>query len=159
MCHSWDYAKDNPLVVEQEYPYTAKEGVCKTELTKSTNAGVNCKSYSGYATPDHTIIHAWLSKQPLAIAVAANDTFMLYNNGILRNRCGTKLNHAVTLVGYGTDEATGENYWLVKNSWGTSWGEEGYIRLAAKTKGGSTCGMYEHVIKPLEFKIAGTATS
>ena len=43
--------------------------------------------------------------------------------------CGTSINHAVVLIGYGTDLATGKDYWLVRNSWGTSWGEAGYIRL------------------------------
>jgi len=55
-------------------------------------------------------------------------------------KCGTNLDHAVLNVGYGTDATTGLAYWLVKNSWGTSWGENGYIRIAQVADGAGYCG-------------------
>ncbi|RHN47042.1 putative fruit bromelain [Medicago truncatula] len=54
--------------------------------------------------------------------------FRFYSSGISTGECGTQGNHAVTIVGYGTSN-DGTKYWLVKNSWGTSWGEKGYIRM------------------------------
>jgi KDEL-tailed cysteine endopeptidase len=65
----------------------------------------------------------------------------MYQSGILSGDCGTSVDHAVLLIGYGTDNGT--PYWLVKNSWGTSWGEGGYVRIyrgSANDLG--TCGMY-----------------
>ena len=68
---------------------------------------------------------------------------MGYSSGIIAGGCGTSLDHAITLVGYGTS-AAGNAYWLAKNSWGTGWGESGYVRffrdLNESTAG--VCGIY-----------------
>lgn len=67
---------------------------------------------------------------------------MSYRSGILDSTsCGTNLNHAVTLVGYGTEN--GRDYWIIKNSWGTGWGERGYIRIRRTTSGAGICGIYK----------------
>jgi KDEL-tailed cysteine endopeptidase len=65
----------------------------------------------------------------------------MYKSGILNSKnCGTSLDHAVTAVGYGT--ANGQDYFLVRNSWGASWGEKGYIRMATQQDGQSgVCGI------------------
>jgi len=60
---------------------------------------------------------------------AENAGFRSYTGGVIRSGCGTNLDHSVTVVGYGTDPSQGE-YFLVKNSWGASWGESGYVRIA-----------------------------
>jgi C1A family cysteine protease len=54
------------------------------------------------------------------------------------------------LVGYGTDDSTGKDYWIAKNSWGTSWGDEGYVKIQRDTKNGGkgTCGINQHVVYP-----------
>ena len=70
----------------------------------------------------------------------------MYSSGILdSNACGTNLDHAVLMVGYGTDNGT--DYWLVKNSWGTSWGESGYIRLEI-VSGKGICGCQMEPVFP-----------
>lgn len=77
---------------------------------------------------------------PQAIAVQAGSTyFQSYTGGVLTNStsCGQNLDHAVVMVGYGT--ASGINYWIVRNSWGTGWGESGYVRIQRKAYPG-TCG-------------------
>jgi len=85
----------------------------------------------------------YLEKGPVSIAIdAAGSAFQLYKSGIFSD-CGTNLDHGVLLVGYGTDTgAPGNDYWLVKNSWGESWGEAGYIKLLkTDNTGPGTCGL------------------
>lgn len=85
-----------------------------------------------------------VAKQPLSIAIASSTgTFAFYKSGVLDTKsCGTGINHAVVLVGYGTDSATGKDYWLVKNSWGVGWGEQGYIRVKRDSVNGpGVCGL------------------
>ena len=71
-----------------------------------------------------------VAKQPVSVGISAFcQNMMLYKGGVLTKSCGAALNHAVVLVGYGTDSGTGLDYWLVKNTWGTKWGEQGYIKM------------------------------
>jgi hypothetical protein len=75
--------------------------------------------------------------RPISVAVAAGSSYwMLYAGGIL-NQCGTAIDHGVLVVGVFQNSTT--NYWKVKNSWGTSWGEAGYIRLNRNTLSGDIC--------------------
>merc|ERR1712054_528456 len=87
---------------------------------------------------DETALKAAVSKQPVSVAIEADKSaFQLYKGGVLDNKkCGKQLDHGVLVVGYGTDG--GKDYWKVKNSWGTSWGKDGYIMLARKGKNNST---------------------
>ncbi|CAI9783742.1 unnamed protein product [Fraxinus pennsylvanica] len=70
-----------------------------------------------------------VAKQPVSVAIdASGSDLQFYKSGVFTGECGTDLDHGVTAVGYGT-ASDGTKYWLVKNSWGTSWGENGYIRM------------------------------
>merc|ERR1712167_315708 len=83
-----------------------------------------------------------LQKGPVSIAVDAGGLdWQLYFGGIMKWFCGHSLDHGVLLVGYGTEGT--EDYWLVKNSWGASWGEKGYVRIKRdmKEKGPGVCGL------------------
>lgn len=72
----------------------------------------------------------------------------MYDSGILNStKCGTQLDHAVAAVGYGTDPVGGD-YWLVRNSWGLSWGESGYIRIA-RVEGDGICGIQMDTLYPI----------
>jgi len=70
----------------------------------------------------------------------------MYTSGILDSeKCGIKLDHAVVVVGYGSD--AGQDYWIVRNSWGSSWGDEGYIKIAA-VEGAGICGIQSRPVYP-----------
>jgi len=112
---------------------------------------VNTLGYKYVTQYDPAAIIAALKIQPLTVAVSAGSSaFQLYKSGILSSTaCGTTLNHAVLLVGYGQD-STGIPFWIVKNSWGTSWGEQGYVRIRRDTvKGGKgICGIQQYIVYP-----------
>lgn len=76
-----------------------------------------------------------LSHGPVSVAIEADQkVFSSYHSGIIGSGCGTSLDHAVLIVGY--DSYSGSLYWRVKNSWGSSWGEKGFVRIY-----GSACGI------------------
>ena len=81
-------------------------------------------------------------QQPVSIAIEADqDSFQFYTGGVMTAACGSQLDHGVLAVGYGTD--AGKDYYKVKNSWGASWGEAGYIRLGRGASFGTNgqCGI------------------
>ena len=84
---------------------------------------------------------AGLNIKPLAVVLEADKmVFKTYKSGVLNDStCGTKLDHAVLAVGYGSED--GQDYWLIKNSWNTTWGDEGYIKLAITGDGAGMCGV------------------
>ena len=70
-----------------------------------------------------------VANQPVSVAVDASDrTFMLYSGGVMTGSCGTELDHGIAAIGYGV-ESDGTKYWILKNSWGTTWGEKGFLRM------------------------------
>ena len=127
MDNAFAWAKTNGGVcTESAYPYTAKKGTCNTSCgTKYAKPA----SYTDVTKNDVNSLMSALNKQPVSVAIEADQaSFQLYKSGVLTASCGTNLDHGVLAVGYGTDN--GVDYWTVKNSWGTGWGEAGYIRLA-----------------------------
>jgi C1A family cysteine protease len=88
---------------------------------------------------------AAIAKGPVSVTIDASQTvFHQYSGGIISGTaCGTSLDHAVAAVGFGTDAETGLDYYLVRNSWGTSWGEGGYFRVAREGDGYGVCGIQE----------------
>jgi len=100
---------------------------------------------------DEEALKAAVSQQPVSIAIEADKTaFQSYSGGILDNpACGKKLDHGVLIVGYGTDG--GKDYWKVKNSWGATWGEDGYIRMV---RGKDQCGLATQPSYPTGVKAA-----
>ncbi|GKB29737.1 senescence-specific cysteine protease SAG39-like protein [Tanacetum coccineum] len=119
--------KQNGLSAESAYPYSAEDGVCNTK-----KAGVPAAKISGYekvpANNEKALLQA-VTHQPVSVAIDGGGyDFQLYSGGVFSGTCGTDLDHAITAVGYGTT-TDGTKYWLMKNSWGKSWGENGYIRI------------------------------
>merc|ERR1711981_188966 len=130
MDNAFRFVEKNGISSEADYPYTSGGGV-----TGSCNGGlehrpaVTIKSYTDVPRGDENALKAAVSKQPVSVAIEADQyVFQHYGGGILDNPgCGRHLDHGVLVVGYGTDN--GKEYWKVKNSWGASWGEQGYIRM------------------------------
>jgi C1A family cysteine protease len=83
-----------------------------------------------------------VARQPVSVSIEADSkSFQLYKSGVYDNPdCGTTLDHGVLAVGYGTDSESGKDYWLVKNSWSTGWGDGGYIKIARNSVATSTEG-------------------
>ena len=120
------------------YPYTAKDGSCH-----SCSAVVHFSSCSDVKPNDQLSLKAAVSIQPIAIAIEADTRyFQSYSSGVLTSSsCGTQLDHGVLIVGYGVEN--GQKYWLVKNSWSASWGENGYVKIARSdsTNDAGICGI------------------
>jgi len=118
--------KEGGLCSETEYPYTGTDGVCK-----ATSCGTKydpVKSYTDVTADDETALETAAASGCVSVAIEADQyAFQYYSSGILTGTCGTDLDHGVLVVGYGTDGS--QEYWLVKNSWGTSWGEAGYVQI------------------------------
>jgi C1A family cysteine protease len=124
------------------YPYTS--GVTKTGGScQKCSAVVHISSCSDVKSNDQVSLKGAVAQQPVAIAIEADTRyFQSYSGGILTSSsCGTNLDHGVLIVGYGSEN--GQDYWLVKNSWGTSWGDKGYVKIArsSSTNDAGICGI------------------
>jgi len=128
---SWA-SKNQGLCEWNEYKYTSgttkTAGTC-SESCKTAHVDHSPKSYTDVTKNSDSALMTALNKMPVAVAIEADQaSFQLYKSGVLTAACGTNLDHGVLAVGYGTDN--GQDFYKVKNSWGASWGEAGYIRLA-----------------------------
>ena len=113
--------------INADYPYTAVDGFCKF---KSAKAIAKITTYNDIAKNDCDTLLQYTSQGPVSVAIAVTDSVMHYKSGVYDDvSCGTGLNHAVNLIGYGTDSTTFQKFYLVRNSWGVDWGEAGYIRM------------------------------
>jgi len=127
---SWA-SKNGGLCEWTDYPYTSgtskSSGTCK-DTTCGKKADHSPKSYTDVAKNSDSAMVSALNKQPVAVAIEADTKeFQLYKSGIFTAKCGANLDHGVLAVGYGHDSASNLDYYIVKNSWGTSWGDKGYI--------------------------------
>lgn len=146
MDNAFDWAKKNGGVCEESaYPYTSgttkKAGTCADADCKV--AGVAPKSHTDVQKSSDDAMMSALAKQPVSIAIQADQKeFQLYKSGVFDGACGTKLDHGVLAVGYGTEN--GKDFYKVKNSWGETWGAKGYILLGKGSEynnGAGQCGM------------------
>ena len=113
-------------MLETDYPYTALDGSCNYDQTRGYG---KVTSYSSIASGDATQLKAALLKGPVSVAIEADDyVFQGYTSGVITSGCGDQLDHGVLAVGYGTE--AGQDYFIVKNSWGSSWGDSGYVKIA-----------------------------
>jgi len=134
MDSAFDWVKNNNgLCQTSSYPYTSgttKEmGTCQ-DSSCGKDSGVTPKSFTDVQTNSDTALMSAIAQQPVSVAIEADQAaFQLYKSGVFTADCGTNLDHGVLAVGYGTDSSSGLDYYTVKNSWGSSWGDNGYILL------------------------------
>jgi C1A family cysteine protease len=138
------------IPTEASYPYVSGAG--KKEACETSKAKVaTLTGFTDVPTKSETGLVAALDKGPVSVAVEADKSvFQSYKSGVIKSiLCGTNLDHGVLAVGYGTDAGT--DYYKVKNSWGATWGVEGYLKIE---RGHNTCGIetqpsYPTGVKPL----------
>eukprot|EP00354_Favella_ehrenbergii_P001782 CAMPEP_0170464246 /NCGR_PEP_ID=MMETSP0123-20130129/9048_1 /TAXON_ID=182087 /ORGANISM="Favella ehrenbergii, Strain Fehren 1" /LENGTH=244 /DNA_ID=CAMNT_0010729867 /DNA_START=226 /DNA_END=960 /DNA_ORIENTATION=+ len=139
MDRAFKWTETNPLETESDYPYQGWS-ILKGCRYDSSKAKVGVTSYVDVTTLNSEALKAAIAEGPVSVAIQANQkVFQRYSGGVITADCGTKLDHGVLAVGYGTD-TDGTPYYKVKNSWGPSWGEDGYVRLAI-VDGAGMCGI------------------
>jgi len=138
-----EYVQANGIETEIQYPYA---GVDQTCAYNAQDAQFKITGYTSVPSGDNDALVAANVQSPVSICLDA-ENIMFYSSGIYDGPCGTSIDHCVLLVGYGTTNST--PYWLIKNSWGTSWGEEGYFQLI-RYSGNQTaiCGMNLYATVP-----------
>jgi len=138
---AFNYTSSRGLSLEADYPYEGL-GRCSTKQTKpyASNQGFVKLKVNDY----NELMTAVATKGPIAISLAAGSLgWQLYRGGVFGGSklagCGYEQDHGVQLVGYGSD--AGKLYWLVRNSWGAGWGEQGYMRIRRYGEGAEPCGV------------------
>jgi KDEL-tailed cysteine endopeptidase len=129
------YLKDVPMCMESTYGYTAKGGSCKASSCSVAIPKGGVRGYKEVTANDEQALMEAVVEGPVAVSIhGSGQVFQLYKNGVLSQACDGPVNHAVLLVGYGVDGD--QKYWKVKNSWGPTWGDHGYIRMARGSQTG-----------------------
>jgi len=128
MTQAMDYIISNKGVdTEASYPYTAADGTCHFS---AANVGATLTAYTNVQTGSESDLQNKVSVGPVSVAIdASQNSFQFYSSGVYDEpACSTsQLDHGVLAIGWGNDATSGMDYWIVKNSWGTSWGQQGYI--------------------------------
>jgi len=139
MDQAFTYIKvNNGIDTEDSYPYEAVDDQCRF---KAANVGATDTGFTDITSKDESALQqAVATVGPISVAIdAGHSSFQLYKHGVYNEIfCSqTRLDHGVLAIGYGAD--SGKDYWLVKNSWGTGWGDSGYIKMSRNKK--NQCGI------------------
>ncbi|WOL04165.1 vignain-like [Canna indica] len=150
MDDAFDFIKQNGgITTEGLYPYVAKQEKCDT--AKENSNVVSIDGHEDVPPNDEEALMKAVSNQPVAVAIEASGRdFQFYSEGVFTGSCGTGLDHGVAIVGYGTSPDD-VKYWIVKNSWGAEWGEQGYIRMQREVEAKEgLCGIAMQASYPLK---------
>mmetsp|Transcript_9005 Transcript_9005/g.15243 ORF Transcript_9005/g.15243 Transcript_9005/m.15243 type:complete len:340 (-) Transcript_9005:171-1190(-) len=146
MDNAFKWVKSNGgLCSESDYPYvsgTTKQNEDCKDHSSCDNTKLKVTSYTDVKKNSDSALMSALEQQPVSVAIQANQpAFQFYSGGVLTGECGTNLDHGVLAVGYGT-WTDGTDYYKVKNSWGPSWGMDGYILIErGASQSGGECGI------------------
>jgi len=135
---AFQFAEGVNVATESSYPYKGRDGSCKTSFSTAIPQG-GVTGYKSVGSSSKSLQSA-LQNGPVSVAIEADQSaFQMYSGGILSSGCGTNLDHGVLAVGYGS------GYFKVKNSWGSSWGDHGYLKISDS---GNTCGIHSDASYP-----------
>ncbi|XP_056639714.1 procathepsin L-like [Diorhabda sublineata] len=136
------YLMHNGINTAEDYPNKVLRGSCRYD--KSKKVKLNITDYNVDSLSEQEITEVLENYGPVTIAIYANKNWRLYESGVwFEKECSEHPNHAVLLVGYGTEN--GHDYWLIKNSYGKGWGLAGYIKMA-RNAGRNYCGIEEFIM-------------
>jgi len=137
------YAAQEGLELESEYPYTAQDGTCQYQASDATHTNAG---YTFVGTNSVDDLMAAIVTMPVSVLIEADeDVFQFYTSGIISTGCGASLDHAVLAVGYDSTA------FIVKNSWGTSWGDQGFVYIStdgSANAGAGVCGILSQPLVP-----------
>jgi cathepsin L len=143
MDNGFNFAKGTAVATEDSYPYTAKDGSCKSSFTTAIPQG----GVTGYTDVEKSAsgLQSALNNAPVSVAIQADQAaFQQYTGGVITSGCGSQLDHGVLAVGYDG------NTIKVKNSWGSSWGVNGYVSMDASQCGITTSASFPQVSSSVE---------
>ncbi|KAF4676629.1 hypothetical protein FOL47_005782 [Perkinsus chesapeaki] len=133
------YVNDHGLGSEKDYPYTASQSTCNITGVKRVIKPHTIGYRIVKAGSKKGLLQAVVEAGPVTVGLDGTGVFQLYKGGVLDSGCGTSINHGALLVGYNMNSE--QPYYLVKNSWGEKWGEDGYIRIAIDDSEDGVCGI------------------
>lgn len=148
---AYNYISTNGIISEKNYPYHAKNENCNDDIVK-TQTESKIDSQFLRCEEDECLENSFqynlLKDGPVTVVIDAyNTNFFNYKSGIYDESCGEP-NHAVMLVGYGIDKTTNISYWIIRNSWGSTWGMEGYGYVKFDTKNMFSCNLNRYGYQP-----------
>ncbi|OAY76307.1 Vignain, partial [Ananas comosus] len=118
--------KNGGIAAESTYPYVGNRGECDTRRAAGIAASID--GYTVMTWSNESALMQKVAKGSVSCGISCTPEFKSYTGGVLKASASNTLNHAVLVVGYGTDGDEGD-YWIIKNSWGIGWGENGYARI------------------------------
>ena len=124
--YAFEYVKENGIETEAQYPYKGRDQKCNAQKGA---AFFRINGYVDVPPNDNSQLEAAVAQGVVSVAIEADtEVFQFYESGIIDDEaCGTELDHGVAVVGYGVEK--GRSFWIVKNSWGGSWGDKGYVKI------------------------------
>merc|ERR1711881_531632 len=127
------------IATESSYAYTGRDGSCKSSFSTAIPSG----GVTGYkdVSKSASALTSALQNSPISVAIEADQSaFQMYSGGVITSGCGSNLDHGVLAVGVNSDGSI-----KVKNSWGSSWGVNGYMNIATSQCGTTTSASYPTV--------------
>jgi len=158
---AFNFAKEHSICTDASYPYQAESGSCKSSTCTVGMAKGKLLGYKGLSLvptvvgTTEKILMSAVAQQPVSVGIESDGQFQHYKTGVFAGDCGSmrlgRTNHDVLLVGYGYDPVGGV-YWKLKNSWGPTWGDSGYIRIKRALGGGGRYGEC-HVLSQASYPV------
>ncbi|XP_026407391.1 KDEL-tailed cysteine endopeptidase CEP1-like [Papaver somniferum] len=157
MAYAYEFiVKNGGISSERDYPYLAADNDC--DLQKKNLPVVKIDGYEKVPKNNGDALMKAVANQPVSVAIeAAGHDFRFYKEGVFSGDCGTSVDHGATVVGFG-ETSKGLKYWIVKNSWGANWGENGYVRMQRNDEMKGLCGINTLASYPVKSTHSSTSS-